>query len=465
MSAALIWIFLPFGLALILWPLRNERLTAGLASGASFMLALTAWLLPLDTAIRAGTFSLKIASSFEILGRYLILTSADRPLLTLIYATTCFWFTAAAAIKMAQRLIPLGLGMTALLVASLAVEPFLYAALLIEMAVLIAVPLLSPPDHTPARGLFRFLIFQTLAMPFILFSGWLLTGIEANPGDLALVMQAAVLLGLGFTFLLAIFPFNTWIPLLTEEAPPYSAGFILWIFPTTALLFALGFLDRYSWLRTAPQLPNILIIAGLLMVLSGGLLAAFQRHLGRLLGYAVIVEGGFSLLALSLGGTTGLNLFFLLLIPRILSLGIWSFSISILKEHSPSLRFSEVKGLMRTLPFAAAGALLAHMSLAGVPLLAGFPIRQALWEGLARQSFGVAFGVLIGSLGLFTGLMRSLTVLCMAPEDRRWEVRESWPQRIFLTLGALALIILGLFPQWATPLLVRLPSVFEHLGQ
>ncbi|MBU4226423.1 MAG: hypothetical protein KKC71_11470 [Chloroflexi bacterium] len=91
MSAALIWIFLPFGLALILWPLRNERLTAGLASGASFLLALAAWLLPLDTAIRAGTFSLKIASSLEILGRHLILNSADRPLLTLIFATTCFW--------------------------------------------------------------------------------------------------------------------------------------------------------------------------------------------------------------------------------------------------------------------------------------------------------------------------------------------------------------------------------------
>ena len=464
MNAPAIWIFLPFGLALILWPLRNERLSAGLASGITFLLALAAWLLPIDTAMSAGSLSIKITSSFDILGRQLVLTSADRLLLALIYATTCFWFAASASIKIAHKLIPFGLGITALLVASLAVEPFLYAALLIEMSILLTIPLLSSADRSPGRGLFRFLIFQTLAMPFILFSGWLLAGIEANPGDLTLVLQAAILLGLGFTFLLAIIPFHTWIPLLTEESLPYLVGFILWIFPTTALLFGLGFMDRYTWLRTAPQLPNLLAIAGSLMLVTGGILAAFQRHLGRLLGFAVIAESGFSLLALSLGEATGLNLFFLLFVPRVLSLSIWSFSLSILKKQTSSLHFGEVKGLGRTWPAAAYGAILANLSLAGVPLLACFPIRQALWEGLARQTPGIALLMLIGSLGLVTGALRSLAVLSMATEGTPWAVRESWSQRIFLALGTLALFILGLFPQWATLILTRLPSVFEHLG-
>ena len=76
-----------------------------------------------------------------------------------------------------------------------------------------------------------------------------MAGVESNPGDIELLAQAAVLLALGFAFLLAIFPFYTWIPLLMEEASPYAVGFVLWIFPTVALLFMLGFLDRYAWLR------------------------------------------------------------------------------------------------------------------------------------------------------------------------------------------------------------------------
>ena len=57
-----------------------------------------------------------------------------------------------------------------------------------------------------------------------------------------------------FAFLLAIFPLFTWIPMLSEEVSPYILGFILWILPTTTLIFCAGFIDRYSWLRSSPQL-------------------------------------------------------------------------------------------------------------------------------------------------------------------------------------------------------------------
>ncbi|MFA5874087.1 MAG: proton-conducting transporter membrane subunit [Anaerolineales bacterium] len=465
MSAPFLWIFLPLTLAGLLMLLRNQKVIALIACIFTLFLTLAAWLLPIDTAITIGNVSFKLSSSFEILGRHLVLGSADRSLLALIYGSAIVWFAVAPAVKTARPLTSLGLAITALLVAALAVEPFLYAALLIEMAVLLSIPLLSAPGQRPGKGLIRFLIFQTLAMPFILFSGWLLAGIEANPGDLGLVQQAAILIGLGFSFLLAVFPFYSWIPMLTEESSPYSVGFILWMFPTVTLFFGLGFLDHYTWLRDAPALGRVLTTVGILMVVSGGLLAAFQRHLGRIMGYAVIIETGFSILTLSLGGTVGLNIFFMLFVPRTLSLVVWALALTILKEHSPTLILSDIKGLVRIWPFATSGLVLANLALAGMPLLAGFPPHQAIWEGLASTSLPVVIWVLIGNLGLFFSAVRVMLAFAATPEGAHWESRETGAQRILLAIGFLALLLLGLFPQWVLPLWTKLPAIFTHLGQ
>src|SRR5262249_49177788 len=150
-------------------------------------------------------------------------------------------------------IVPYGLLITAFMVASIAVEPFLFAALFIELAVLLAIPMLIPINQMPGRGVVRFFVYQTLAMPFILLSGWLLSGVEASPGYVCLASQAASMLGMGFAVLLAIFPLYSWMPLLLEEAPPFIVGFLLWILPTITIIFGAGFLDRYSWLRSSPQ--------------------------------------------------------------------------------------------------------------------------------------------------------------------------------------------------------------------
>lgn len=465
MNAPVIWILLPLAAAFLIWFVRSSNLQAWLAGCISLALALLAWMLPLDTVLTLGSLSLKVATTLDVLGRRFLLANADMPLLAIIYATTAAWLVVSDAAGTARRLAPVGLAVTALLVAAQAVEPFLYASLLIELAILLTIPLLMIKGKPAGRGLLRFLILQTLALPFILFSGWLLAGIEASPSDLVLVQQTAILLGLGFTLLLSIFPFSSWIPMLAEETQVYKAGFIFWLLPTSALLFGLGFMDHYAWIREAPELAVILQAIGAVMIVSGGVWAAFQRHLGRLLGFSVMAEIGLSLLALSLGNQAGIELFILMLIPRSLGLALWAFSISALETVQPSLRFSAVKGMARTHPLASAGIVLASLSLTGFPLLAGFPVRQALWAQLAAQSPAIAALLLAGTLGLVAGAVRTLAVLVAAPGRTTWETRETLPQRITLGLGLGILFLMGSFPQWTAPLLARLPGLFEHLGR
>ena len=52
--------------------------------------------------------------------------------------------------------------------------------------------------------------------------------VEAGAGHVLLACEV------GFAFLLAMFPFYTWIPLIAEEAHPLTVGLLLWLFPTAS---------------------------------------------------------------------------------------------------------------------------------------------------------------------------------------------------------------------------------------
>ncbi|HUH98784.1 MAG TPA: proton-conducting transporter membrane subunit [Anaerolineales bacterium] len=464
MSAPFIWIFLPLMIGGFSLLIGRERLATMVGGATAVILTAAALIVPIDEALGFGSFSLKIASSYQILGRNLTLDSAEAPLLAILFGVAGLWFLGAESVGVARRLTPFGLIIISLLVASIAVQPFLYAALLIELSVLAAIPLLLPSNQAPGRGVIRFLIYQTLGMPFILIAGWLSAGVEASPGDLSLTVQSTMMLGLGFAFLLAVFPLYNWIPLLMEECSPYVVGFLLWLLPTVTSILGMSFLDRYAWLRTSDQVIGALRVGGLLMVVTGGIWTAFQRHLGRMMAFAAVTETGLILLSLSLNPATGLPIVFLLLMPRGLGLAVWALSLSVLDSNSESLRFSSVQGMARTHPLAATGLIMSALSTAAFPLLAGFPPRLALWNGLAQRSLNDSFWLLVGILGLAAGAVRMLAVLVMAREETPWASRESWAQRGMLGIGMIGLLVLGLFPQAANPILDRLPLMFQHLG-
>jgi formate hydrogenlyase subunit 3/multisubunit Na+/H+ antiporter MnhD subunit len=461
MSAALLWIGLPLAAAVLLWLMQSRRtFTLITAAGVSFFLMLLAWLVPVDSAIKLGPLSLEISSTLAILGRRFVLTSGDTRFLVLLFALGGAWFLAGLVVKVNRFFAPLGLAMIALLVAALTVEPFLYAALLVEMAVLVSVPMLSPPGRPVGKGVLRYVIFQTLAMPFILFAGWVFGGVELNPADRQLLVQSVVLLGLGFAFWLAVFPLYTWMPLMAAEVSPFTAGFVLSVLPTVFLLLAVHFFNGFPWLWQYPFLGPALRTLGVLMAATGGAWAVFERNLNRLLGYAVIIESGYSLLALSLGDLTGLELFVMSFLPRLLALLLWSVALSLL-SNGGSLTFADTAGMLRRKPFAALALLLAIFSIGGLPLLAGFPSRLSLLQSISSTSFRIALWSSLGSLGILLGGGRVLSNMVKKQENGK--NGEGWIQRIFLAAGSAFLVLVGVFPGWFLPLMSSLLAAFERL--
>jgi NADH-quinone oxidoreductase subunit N len=465
MNAPQIWIFLPIAFAALLLALPSPRWRAVLASILSLGLTGLAALNAIDSGRTFWQFTLRIDSTFSLLGRRMVLDANDQAMLILMYAITALFFFGAASVGVSGKFAPAGLTLVALFIATLAVQPFLYAAFIFQIAALLAALMLQPGNQTPEAGVLRFLVIQTLAMPFILLAGFLLTGVEASPSDVGLVQQSALLLGLGFAFLLAIFPLNAWVPKLAEETHPYLYAFILLLLPITATIFGLGFLDRYAWLRNASQLPEILRAVGLILVATSGLWAAFQRHLGRMLAYTTIFQTGISLIALSLPDRVlALQIFFLLIPTRALTIIIWTMGLGVLSNQT-NLTFQSVRGMVRQYPLAVVSITLAQLSAIGMPMLISFPGRQALWQSLGAVSLESALILGLATFGLLFGGLRALAVLVMADPEIRWQSSETPVQRSLFLVSWLLLVLPGIFPQWSQPFLASLPNIFDHLGK
>jgi formate hydrogenlyase subunit 3/multisubunit Na+/H+ antiporter MnhD subunit len=240
-------------------------------------------------------------------------------------------------------------------------------------------------------------------------------------------------------------------------------------------LLGLGFLDRYAWLRSSEGLYVLLSWTGIFMAVAGGIGAAFEQNLGRMLGFAVLVEIGTTLLTLSLVGDQPgmlplLGIFFASLLPRGLALGLMALAILVLSRAgptelgSPGYRLMDYEGIAFRYPIAASAVVLSLLSLAGFPLLAGFPVRLALWQGLATQSLVLSALSMLGSVGLIIAGVRTLVVFVSGRDADGWHVEEKRREGILLVLGEVALFVAGLFPQLFLHALTNMANIFVNFG-
>ncbi|MCK4726820.1 MAG: hypothetical protein KAT29_13500, partial [Anaerolineales bacterium] len=77
-------------------------------------------------------------------------------------------------------------------------------------------------------------------------------------------------------------------------------------------------------MKDSPNIVLLIQVIGAVMVVTGGIWAAVERNLSRMIGFAILLDIGFSLLAIGLaigtGSATYRILFFAGLVPRGLSL-------------------------------------------------------------------------------------------------------------------------------------------------
>ncbi|MHB8136606.1 MAG: proton-conducting transporter transmembrane domain-containing protein [Anaerolineaceae bacterium] len=461
MSTPVIYIAFPFLLSMVLYFLQKRtKLVNAISIAASVLLMLFAFFQIFGALWKIGPVSIEIKTSLAVFGRSFSLGNQDKYFLAFVYFFAAIWFGGVNITRISSRFIPFGFAIISILTAALAVEPFLYSAILVEIAILVSIPLLLIPGKPPGKGVLRFIVFQSLAMPLILFGGWLLGGIQASPSDTARLLQAVLFLGIGFALWLAIFPFQSWVPQLTMDIHPFISGFILGLFPIVTMLIMLDFISGLVWLRESQYLQPVLILVGTIMVGSTGIWAAIEKDGRRLLGYAVLLESGLAILAVGLQSQISVMTLFVSFLPRMAALALMALSLSIFVNNDIFPDLDHLSGMIRKYPFASSGLIISLLSVVGFPLLGSFPVRLALLEQLAVLNPGIAIWVLLGLVAFIYSALRFLMQISK-PDGEGWRRGESISEIIFLLIGIFVLIIIGIFPNFFNgllePLFVNLP--------
>jgi NADH:ubiquinone oxidoreductase subunit 2 (subunit N) len=468
MNAPLIWIVIPFVFSILTWFFRKNRpLIIYLTSGLCIILAIVAVSVKFGEVFSLGPITTEINTTFTVLGRSFILKNSERFIVALLYFSAGIWFAGARISGSNEFFLPHGLAIVAILIAALTIQPFLYAALFIEIAVLLSIPMLLKRGEAVAAGVLRYLVFQTLAVPFVLLAGWAFEQASFSANSQVQFFQAGIFLGLGFAFWLAIFPFHSWVPMVAEEGQPYVFAFLISMFSTAIFVNGLEFFNSYAWLRNEAILLQAIQVIGVIMVVFGGILSAFQKRLSTLIGYAYIFEIGFSLISIGLKTQVGWQTLIYSFIPRIFSLMVFSLAVSILINTAETDYFEDLRGLFYRSPFIALAAVISWFSMAGLPLLSSFPIKMTILSEVSLTSILYTTWIGIGVIGsLFMG-GRLLSILFVLPQKKengkQIKINETIGQAVILSMGSFLLILLGLFPSVFISIMKDVSTAYKNL--
>jgi len=471
MTTPTIWIFLPvlFSLLLILVH-RLHKLSVWIACTISLLLAVVAMIFPQNLDLRLFGRNFLFDDTFLILNRALIITGTELKTVAMLYLFSFLWNIAGMRFSVSRWFPTISLTITALWVSALAVEPFLYAALIVELIVLISVVLLTPRGEQAGSGVMRYLVLQTIALPFILLSGWMVTGIESAPSASTLILRGAVLILIGFSLWLAVFPLHTWLPMLADKTHPWVFSFVFLMQQSSLSIFLLKVLDQFAWLRNLNGVFPAMQWVGVLTVLAGGVLASLQTKVNRILAYLILIETGYSVLAIGLisqGGGEALALSFL---PRALAYLQYAYTLSSIQQVAPEMDggFPSLRGLFTRLPFHSMSLIISLLSLLGLPALGLFPARRMLWNSGAGLTlhYTPLLGLAVAGMALF--ILRLMDTLLTtdpnAPSPTLTaQGEESIWQILVLCFFTLLSLLVGIFPHVFLNPFLGILEPFIHL--
>ncbi len=315
-------------------------------------------------------------------------------------------------------------------------------------------------DRSMEAGV-KYLILAAVSSAFILFGMALVyaeTG-SMNFGRIAILTSSApfhelpfvaglVLIIVGLGFKLAVVPFHLWTPDVYEGAPAPVTAFIATASKGAVFALVLRYFTIIDIHAHSALLAVVTIIA-VASMFAGNLLALLQTNVKRILAYSSISHLGYLLVTVLASGPEALPAAaFYLIAYFITTLGAFGVVAVLSTEDRDADRMDDYVSLAWRRPWIAGVFTVMLLSLAGIPLTAGFVGKfYVVAAGVGSSLWLVVTALLANSV---IGLYYYLRIIAALFTPSRGEV----PSRVLisplsgavLAVLALLLILFGTFP-------------------
>ncbi|MEN9404846.1 MAG: NADH-quinone oxidoreductase subunit [Verrucomicrobiota bacterium] len=325
----------------------------------------------------------------------------------------------------------------------------------------------------------KYFLFGGMSAAFLLFGFSLIYGLTgtlhlgniaaqlAIQGQPPLLIVALVMVLVAFGFKAAAAPFHLWAPDVYQGAPAPAAALIA----SASKLAGLVLFTRLLWrglgtaVGTIAHTPisvgwaPVVALLSAASLLLGNIGALAQTNVRRLLAYSAIAHAGALLLGVIAAGRIGLGpLYFYAATYGLATVGAFGV-IAALESAGPVQNLTDLAGLYRRSPLLAGCLAVFILSLAGIPPLAGFFGKFAVFSSVLRlgglagpAGWLVILAIALSAVALYYYLLILKQALVAPPAKEAARVTTPWPARVSLVIAAGLLVLLGVMPS----LLLRL---------
>lgn len=286
--------------------------------------------------------------------------------------------------------------------------------------------------------------------------GQLLPGLQSD--TLLISGMALIITGIGFK--LAVVPFHLWTPDVYEGAPAPVTAFIATV--SKGAMFALLLRYFYSAGSIADRhIITIFTIIAIASMIAGNLLALLQNNVKRILAYSSIAHMGYLLVAFLVSGEFAVEaVTFYLVAYFVTTLGAFGvISVMSSSDDEPE-QMEDYRGLFWRQPALAGVFTVMLLSLAGIPVTAGFIGKFYIVAAGASSARWALILILVVSsvIGLFYYL-RLVATMYATPDSEPMTTAVPTASVGGAVLAALTCVLLwlGIYPN---PVLRMIENVF-----